>query len=148
MPDDALRVKLREGLREVHWQSIESAMTGGGIPDANGCFAGVETWCECKKTDGWTCGDVKVTQVGWALARMRHGGRVVLATRRRHAGGPRKGSGVDELWLHSAAYIVECREGGLRAAPPLLVTSGGPARWDWPAVLQALFFADLRRDRA
>lgn len=145
MADDGLREKLRHGLPFVHWQSIESALTGGGIPDLNGCYNGVDAWVECKKTDGWTCGDVKVFQVSWALQRLRSGGRVVLATRRRTEAGPRKGKAVDELWLHSGAYMYECRKGGLRGAPTLLVTGGGPANWDWEAVQRVVFFTSLAR---
>lgn len=147
MADDNLRTKLREGLVtfRAHCQSIESAMTGGGIPDLNVCSDGVEVWVECKKTDGWTAGDVKVGQVGWHLARHRAGGRTLFATRRRAAAGPRRGAAVDELWLHSGLYGHELREGGLRAAPALLVTEGGPARWDWPSVYDVIFRRSLAR---
>ncbi len=147
MADDNLRAKLREGLRpfHVHSQSIETALTGGGVPDLNLCSGGVEAWVECKKTDGWTCGDVKVTQVGWITARMRMGGRVLLGTRRRHAGGPRKGAAADELWLHSGRWVEELRNDGLRAAPALLVCEGGPARWNWPEIHRIIFSGSLRR---
>lgn len=147
MADDGLRAKLRDGLKRfnVHSQSIESALTGGGIPDLNLCWAKHEAWVECKATDGWTCGDVKVTQVGWHTARHRAGGRTLFATRRRAVAGPRRGAAVDELWLHSGAWAYELREGGLRACAPLLVCSGGPAGWDWNAVLRAVFLESLAR---
>lgn len=146
MADDSIRDKLREGLRPfgVHFQSIESAVTGGGIPDMNLCAEGIEVWIEGKKTDGWTAGDVKVGQIGWHLARHRAGGRTLFATRRRRARSARMDA-CDELWLHSGLYGAELREGGLRAAPALLTQSGGPAGWDWSAVYRTVFHASLAR---
>lgn len=144
MADDGLRAKLREGLRAVcHSQSIESAVTGGGIPDLNLCSGGVDVWVECKATDAWIPGDIKPSQIGWSLARMRFGGRVLLATRRRHDGGPRKGPACDELWLHSGVHMAKLKAEGLRAAPWLYRGEGGPSAWDWEQVHASIFKARL-----
>lgn len=144
MPDDGLRAKLREGLRSrnTHFQSIETAMTGGGVPDCNLCAEGVETWVECKATSTWTV-DIRPAQLGWIKTRLRHGGRVILATRRRHTGGPRKGPAEDQLWLHSGHDAVLQAQHGLQYVQPLALYGGGPARWDWAEIYFTLFHRAL-----
>jgi len=139
MIDGGLRQILQQNMRNVHFQSIETGGTGRGIPDLNGCLNGVESWIELKSTDAWNV-VIRPEQVGWAEKRIRHGGRVFLATRRRHDGGPRKGPAVDELWIHRGSDIRHVSRLGLQEGPPPLIKSGGgPSRWLWPVIEEILF---------
>lgn len=142
MIDGGLRQKFREHLTSFDWTSIESSLTGGGIPDANFCGCGVEGWIEYKLTDGWAV-SFKPMQVPWIMKRVRYGGRVFVAVRRKHDGGPRRGDPVDELWLYHGrdaraleAYGLNSEQEGGPA--PLVRAGGGPARWPWEAVRAAL----------
>lgn len=133
--DDGLRGLLHKHLPRVHWQAIETAMTGGGVPDTNACCDGVEFWVECKATSTHAV-KFQPLQPAWISRRVRQGGRVVVATRRRHAGGPRLGAAVDELWVHSGRHVFELRDLGLRGVPTLTdPMCGGPSRWDWDLLL-------------
>jgi hypothetical protein len=134
--DGGLRALFLEHLPVVHWQSIESGITGLGIPDANGCWGGHEWWVEYKQTPEWTC-PLRPEQVGWLTRRARAGGRVFVAVRRHCAPRPRT-PGYDELWLFPGALARELKDGGIRAVPPLVAAPGGPARWPWDDVLRTL----------
>lgn len=139
MIDGGLWGVISERMRHVHFQRIETGGTGRGIPDVNGCLGGVEVWLELKATDAWSVG-IRPEQIGWAERRLRAGGRVFLATRRRTEGGPRKGAAVDELWIHRGQDIRHVSDLGLRGGPPpLLVSGGGPSVWPWPTVEKLLF---------
>jgi hypothetical protein len=122
----------------VHWQSIETGSTGRGIPDSNGCYNGVEFWCELKSTSGYAV-VIRPEQIGWAERRIRAGGRVFLLTRRKAIAGPKKGPAVDELWVHNGALARDVSRAGLKDGPlPLYRGTGGPARWDWNTILRLL----------
>ena len=110
--DDGLRPLICRNLRTVDWQSIESGLTGLGIPDLNGCVDGHEFWVECKATSAWAVA-IDTEQIMWAERRIRHGGRVFLAVRRRHDGGPRKGPAVDELWFFWGGHTRHVAQYGL-----------------------------------
>lgn len=134
--DAGLRPLFRQHLPQFDWQSVETGGTGRGCPDSNFCVRGVEGWIEYKSTDGYEV-SLRPEQIGWIARRVRHGGRVWIAVRRRNAGGPRRGPPCDELWLLPGGIAVQARQGGLR--DPLVVRRavvwrGGPGRWDWPAV--------------
>lgn len=136
--DGGLRPMFRDRLRAgFQWTSVESGMTGGGIPDAEFCAEGVARWIEYKQTSGWTC-PLKKEQSAWHAVRALRGGVSFVATRRWHAGGPRKGAAVDELWIHRGSDAPALRKEGLRSAEPLGVWCGGPAAWDWAAVRAVL----------
>ena len=141
MIDGGLRPLFRDKLRRgFHWQSIETGGTGRGIPDSNYCEQGWgEGWVEFKLTDAWSVG-IDAEQVGWLKTRLLYGGRTFLAVRRRHAGGPRKGVAVDQLWMCSGWYAGAVKADGLRSEDVvwLGVWSGGAAQWDWDAVREAL----------
>lgn len=137
--DGDLRSIFRRSLPTVDWQSIESAITGGGVPDVNGCHRGAEFWVEFKQTEEWAV-SLRPEQVGWLCRRARAGGRVFIAVRRRCLAGPRR-AGADELWLLWGHFAPDLKTGGLRRAPPgsvLGIWSGGPRSWDWGAVLACL----------
>lgn len=147
--DGGLGKLFREHLAEFHWQRIETGGTGRGIPDSNYCVRstllrtkgdGIEGWVEFKTTDGWVLG-LRPEQVGWISRRVRAGGRVWVAVRRRHKGGKRKGDPVDQLWLVPGTEVVAVQASGLEPYargdyPTGLVRlwSGGPGRWDWDEV--------------
>lgn len=130
---DLFRTRLVDGF---DWQSIESAVTGGGIPDLNAKpRASPEFWLELKQTKEWAV-TYEVDQVGWALRRIRYGGRVFCAVRRRCTAGKRRVA-ADELWLLRGSFAKEVKRGGLRGCPPAAVLGvwpGGPSAWDWHEV--------------
>lgn len=136
--DGGLRPLFRERLkRGFQWTSIETGGTGRGTPDSEFCCGGVARWVEFKQTEGWAC-TLLPEQVGWHVARAYRGGTSLIATRRWHDGGPRRGEAVDELWVHEGRFAAELRAEGLRAAEPLLREFGGPAGWDWDRVRAVL----------
>lgn len=141
MIDGGLRSIFRDKLRQgTHWQSVETGGTGRGIPDSNMCSPDTgEVWIEFKRTEAWAVG-LSPEQVGWLKRRILCGGRTFVAVRRKHSGGPRRGGGVDELWLCSGRWAGELRAGGLRAEGVewLGVWSGGPSGWDWDEVRECL----------
>lgn len=137
--DGGLRALFKKHMPYVDFQPIETGGTGLGIPDTNGCFNGVECWIEFKQTEAWNV-TVRPGQVGWAERRLRHGGRVYLATRRWHDGGVRKGDSQDELWLHHGRDTRGVSKFGLQKGPPPIVKfEGGPAKWKWPIIQLVLF---------
>jgi hypothetical protein len=142
-PDDGLRPLILKHLPVLagsvpHWVPIESALTGTGIADLYGRWRGHAVWCECKATSAWALRTLTEFQVGFALTEIRAGGRCVVATRRRSAGGPRSPA-VDELWLHDGAGAAALMAGGLKNYPPVHVSAGGPKNWDWEGFGVALF---------
>lgn len=127
--DGGLREQFRRHLPQVDWQSVETPLTGGGVPDANYCVDGREGWVEFKlaRTNGVV---VRPDQVAWALRRIRHGGRVTFAVRRKNVY-------LDELWLVPGMCAKLLHEVGL-AHPWRDHWTGGPSAWDWGAVLNRL----------
>jgi hypothetical protein len=143
MADGNLGRIFQDKLPGVDWQRIETGMTGGGVPDLNGCdkATGVEIWIENKFTDAWAVG-IRREQVAWIERRCRYNGRVFVATRRTTVAGPRKGAAVDELWLHRGKDIRSIAQYGLeKAEPPLIRCGGGPSQWWWKEIRICLFGA-------
>lgn len=144
--DGGLRALFRKNLPSFDWCSVESASTGGGIPDSNFCTRvtgirdyGVEAWVEFKQTPGCAV-TLRPAQVGWIARRVRCGGRVHIAVRQQAPAGPRR-QARDALWLVPGRLAVLARTGGLKALerePGVLVWGDGPASWDWAAVAAAL----------
>lgn len=126
----------RKHLPDVHWTSIESPVTGAGIPDSNGCADGVEFWVEHKRATALAVGLSKF-QVAWHLRRRRAGGRTFIAVRLLASAGPRKGGPRDELFLYSGSDCKLVFDQGLRVHP-LLHCTGGPGRWDWVRIRSIL----------
>ena len=130
-PDAGLRRELRSHLNMWQWTHIESPTTAPGCPDTEFCSTGgVSGWIECKRTSAWAL-KFQTLQPGWISWRARLGGRVFIATRRYRPD-------ADELWLHRGADVITLAQGGLRAAEPLGVWGGGPARWGWGEIGRAL----------
>lgn len=137
--DGGLRPLFRKHLPGVDWCSIETGLTASGVPDLNGCRAGVEFWVECKQTAAWAV-EVRPMQVGWHLRRLRAGGRTWFAVRRRCPAGRRRPA-ADELWLVRGRAAGDLRRLGLAQLHPEDVAGswgGGPARWAWSAVESVL----------
>lgn len=137
--DGGLRALFRQHIPQFDWQAIETAVTGGGVPDSNYCREGTEGWIEFKKTPGWTV-PLAPAQVGWIMRRVRAGGRVWIGVRQ-------GGLGRDTLWLIPGLWAVSAKAGGLRggwvveasrAGQGVQCWPGGPAKWDWEAVAKAL----------
>jgi len=137
-----------------HWVALEVAGLGRGVPDAEYAAppAGVRVgscnsqyqpattgWCEFKQTATWSV-DLRPEQVAWCVRRARAGGRVTVAVRRKHLGGPRKGLPVDQLWLVDGALGAAARAKGLVSGAEWVLGwwDGGPRGWDWGAVEQIL----------
>ena len=124
-----LRRIFRERLPEAQWTSIESPLTGSGIPDAEYCFpGGISGWIEFKKTHVWNIGHLKPLQIAWIERRKRLGGRVFVAVRRND----------DELWLIDGAVVRGVVERGLAIGEGIKSWGGGPSRWDWVEVKNIL----------
>jgi hypothetical protein len=130
MSDGNLRQIFQKHLPDVHWQGVETWSTGQGVPDMNGCLNGVEFWIENKLTSGWAV-NFETGQIAWAERRIRAGGRVFLAVRRKAPAGPRKGDAADELWLFHGSYMREVSMEGIKAPRQYRCWEGGPAHWDW-----------------
>lgn len=140
--DDGLRPLFRKNIRDAHWQTIERLLDRG-VPDSNVCVDGSESWIEYKATKKWYV-KMRPEQIGWLLARERHGGRTFVAVRRRCAPGPRR-EAADELWLLRGSAAVVLAERGLAAfidleAPEGLLGrwGGGPGAWPWGRVRELL----------
>ena len=123
--DGRLRQLFKKHLPDFDWQSIDLT-SGRGVPDTNCCYQGTEFWIEHKATQGRRV-IVRPEQVAWIERRIRHGGKVFIAVRRK-----------DELYLlHGAsARQLACGEWPERTA--LGCWHGGPARWCWQEIKQIL----------
>ena len=74
MPKESLLWKqLRDNLPTVHWQRIETGLTGAGVPDVNGCSDGQEVWIELKSGRGRQLG-LRPMQIAWLATRTKYGG--------------------------------------------------------------------------
>jgi hypothetical protein len=128
--DGELRMIFRQHLPRVGWTTIETAAVEPGVPDFNGCYDGIEFWVEMKQTSAWAV-EVKKSQVAWHRLRQSKGGRTFFAVRQRNAA-------QDNLFLINGSYAAKLRESGLKGCPHLVLASGGPAKWNWIAILDAL----------
>jgi hypothetical protein len=137
--DGDLKRIFRKHLPRFDFQPVEMDVLAPGVPDLNYCCDGVEGFIELKQTSAWSV-VVGENQVPWVERRLRAGGRVFVAVRRRCPSGPRRRA-KDELWLLAGAAIRDLAEEGLRGVPAGRVLgrwTDGPARWDWPRVAQLL----------
>jgi hypothetical protein len=132
--DGGLRKLFQQHIPAAHWQPIETWSTGQGVPDLNGCLDGIEFWIELKLTTAYAV-SIRPHQIAWAERRLRAGGRVFLAVRRKADAGPRKGQAIDELWLFpGSAMRLVSSYGLLGNYASSLMQGGGPARWPWAAI--------------
>ena len=137
--DDGLRSLFVKNMQDADSVSVETGLTALGVPDLNMCMLGQDVWVEMKATSGWSV-TLRPEQIAWAERRIRHGGAVFLAVRRRHEGGPRKGGPEDQLWVYWGGQTRQVSDLGLKdGPPPLLMESGGPMKWRWDMVSALLF---------
>lgn len=132
--DGSLRRLFQHHLPHFDWTPVETGGIVPGVPDLNGCCDGAEVWIECKLTSTWRV-KFEDFQPQWIHRRYRAGGRVWIAVRRAHDGGPRLGPPVDELHLIYGGHVLELAQGDLRCQS--IATgrwAGGPSRWDWGRV--------------
>lgn len=140
MSDGGLRQIFQKHIPEFFWQSIESGMTGKGIPDTYYCAKGnLSGWIECKKTSANAVG-IDPMQVAWAEKLWRKNGRCWLAVRVYCKAGKRR-KAKDELWIFHGEGTRWCMLGGISAVPSLFIKghwTGGPKRWDWKRIREIL----------
>jgi hypothetical protein len=135
--DGGLRQLFQKNLPEAHWQSVETWGTGVGVPDAEFCFhGGHQGWIEFKITDANKT-SLTPEQAAWITRRVRYGGNVYIGVRRKRAAGARTPE-RDELWLFHGADARAILDGGITSVEPLGMWPGGPAKWDWAAILGIL----------
>jgi hypothetical protein len=142
--DGGLRKLVRKHIPDFHWQAVETGGTGQGIPDDNFCREGTEGWVEHKLTATMAV-PLRAEQVGWIERRRRNGGRVFILIRRTHAGGPRLGPPVDDVWLFPGDAARGLLDHGLRSNStyPLCIGSSGPAHWPWELIRSLLLNFDF-----
>lgn len=129
MPSESdFRRLFRKYLPQVHWATVESRTTESGIPDINGALQGAEFWIECKVVKAFAV-NLRPMQMAWILRRVRHGGNVFIAVRK-------KNSIVDELYLIDGKYVKELNEKGLHEFK--CIGGGGPGQWPWAVVASML----------
>ena len=73
---------LRENIKEIHWQRIETGMTGAGVPDVNGCAKSKEFWVELKEIHSGNSLTLRPMQVSWLAKRAMQGGQVFVLARK------------------------------------------------------------------
>jgi hypothetical protein len=134
--DGDLRSIFKNHLPHMHWTPIETASTGGGVPDTNCCWKKIDFWIEYKFTSG-NAVKFRPLQPGWIMRRTRAGGRVFIAVRKTTMAGPRREAG-DALWLFPGSEVRALVDTGLAGARPCGVWEGSPASWPWEAVERAL----------
>jgi hypothetical protein len=131
--DGGLRQLYQKHLPTFHWQGVETWSTGQGVPDCNFCAEGSEGWIENKVTHTNAI-KFQTEQIGWIERRRRAGGRVFIGVRKTWDAGPRKGAAGDLFYLFAGDAVRALAVGGLGAAIPILMCSGGPAKWAWPEI--------------
>jgi hypothetical protein len=128
MKDGDLRTIFRVKFPTFQWTSVETAGTASGVPDSEFCTpSGVQGWIEFKSTKIYRV-HLQPFQVSWIDKRVRYGGNVWIAIRRR----PRSNreQGVDQLILMHGNQINALKEGGIENTNRT-EWNGGPGNWNW-----------------
>ena len=129
--DGGLYQLMKKKIR-ADWVRTESTM-GEGVPDANVCLEGCDTWIEFKQTTGWKVG-VRPSQVAWAKRRISHGGRVLFMVRQQNTV---IADSRDVLWVIKGEGAETLATDGLKYFPSpmlLLVNENGPRKWEWDLI--------------
>lgn len=140
MIDGGLRKIFRANLPHFDWVSIESGLTGSGIPDSNACYNGIEFWVEYKLSQSNKV-TLRPDQVGWHMRRSRKGGRTFIAVRFKHSGGIRRGKPMDTLLLYRGRDAKSLAINGLML-DAIGIWMNGPGKWDWDDISQKLLFSN------
>lgn len=137
MMDGGLSQLFQEHFKTFHWQRIETAAIGAGIPDINYCCEGFEGWLELKFVKGWRV-DLRPEQHAWINRRIRAGGNVNIAVRRTTVKGPRRGPASDELWIYCGCKSEQLMLSKLSIVLPRGCWYGGPTKWAWQDLRKTL----------
>ena len=73
---------LKNNLTDIHFQRIETGLTGSGVPDVNGCAKGKEFWIELKEIHSGKSLTLRSMQVAWMAKRSAVGGQVFVLARK------------------------------------------------------------------
>ena len=73
---------LKNNLTDIHFQRIETGLTGSGVPDVNGCAKGKEFWIELKEIHSCKSLTLRPMQVAWMAKRSAVGGQVFVLARK------------------------------------------------------------------
>ena len=73
---------LKNNLPDIHFQRIETGLTGSGVPDVNGCAKGKEFWIELKEIHRGKSLTLRPMQVAWMAKRSAVGGQVFVLARK------------------------------------------------------------------
>jgi hypothetical protein len=134
--DDGLRPLFFKHLKHnCQWTPIETGMIIEGIPDSEYCFEhNQQGWLEFKATSGWKP-TFRPHQVAWIDKRVRMGGRVWIATRRRLA--LKK---IDDLYLTPGYLVKTLNAEGFNDSvlADTYCFTGGPRKWPWSIVRRCL----------
>ena len=88
MLESDIRKLIKRKMPEVHWQAIESRLTGTGVPDLNGCLR-TEVWIELKRlshTGNRFMRALTPRQGLWLHKRHQAGGTCFVLARREQVG--------------------------------------------------------------
>ena len=124
MIDGGLRQLFRKHLPEVDWTPVETFSTGRGVPELHYCVDGVAVLIELKAVRGIEKVRMRPEQIAWCERYLRHGGRVWIAVRQ-----------GQNFFLFTGR---QARELHLKFSLPAMKLTGGPARWDWTEIRDAL----------
>jgi|TARA_B100001059_G_scaffold235860_1_gene283364 penicillin-binding protein-related factor A (putative recombinase) len=75
---------LKNNLTDIHFQRIETGLTGSGVPDVNGCAKGKEFWIELKEIHRGKSLTLRPMQVAWMAKRSAVGGQVFVLARKQN----------------------------------------------------------------
>jgi penicillin-binding protein-related factor A (putative recombinase) len=113
---------LKNNLTDIHFQRIETGLTGSGVPDVNGCAKGKEFWIELKEIHRGKSLTLRPMQIAWMAKRSAVGGQVFVLARKQN---------VIKLYhvdgLSGAKELQENRKGFYQKS---LVTLIKPYKWD------------------
>lgn len=135
MIDGGLRREFhrRREFNDFHWQAIETGMVGSGVPDSNYCVLGYgDGWIEFKKISRGHIVSVRKEQVAWIEQGLRFGRRIHVAVR------DMRDPNEDLLLIYHGSSIRALKTGRFLHANPLLLTGGGPSRWNWKSVREII----------
>lgn len=137
MADGGLRALFKAKLPHFDWTHIETGSIAQGVPDANACYNGNEFWIEYKltKTDRVAFRNL---QPQWIHRRVRHGGKVWIAARKKHDGGARLGKPMDTLFLFHGSRVLDIVQHGLHLSLTAGIWYNGPGCWDWQEIGETL----------
>ena len=117
---------IRENLKHIHLQRIETGMTGAGVPDVNGCGKGKEFWIELKEIHSGNQLTLRPMQISWLAKRASHGGQVFVMAR--------KNNEIKLYHIDSLTGIKELVKSGYKSDALLTLT----IPYDWDALTTAL----------